>query len=319
VFSLLSTFLSSSVLAWIMSNFTIFTYTQTIPLLSSLKNIVISLILTIGVRIYFSHTFIPTEKSDENLYIYKANRIFILNLYLVLINIIFGIVAIFEVFVPHIALYLLAALLSVAVIFMIDEILKAKGLLMPKSRKLMRLQIITVSVASALIIAGGGVWGFAEVWTPTPKELVFDNIDEFVAYMETPCEKPEDAWRIDGVSASTLPPTMPLSTTSPSQTTIPSPVQTLPHTTEPEFYYASVMNPETGKPVTFKYLNGNAYRYSSSEEDGKFYVKTYEQELRPKNWGKLQDSLSMLIPLYCILVIVLSFIVYMSKARKFKK
>lgn len=317
-FSLLSTFLSSSVLAWIMSNFTIFTYTQTIPLLSSLKNIVISLILTIGVRIYFSHTFIPTEKSDETVYIYKANRIFTLNLYLVLINIIFGIVPIFEVFLPHIELYLLAALISVAVIFMIDEMLKAKGLLMPKNRKLMRLQIITVSIASALILAGGGFWGFAEVWTPTPKELVFDNIDEFVAYMETPCEKPEDAWRIDGVSASTLPPTMPLSTTSPSQTTNPSPVQTLPSTTKPAFYYASVLNPETGKPVTFKYLNGNAYRYFSSEEDGKFYVKTYEQELRPKNWGKLRDMLSYLVPLYCVVVIFITFIIYMKKAKSLK-
>ena len=319
VYSLISTFLSSSVLSWIMSYFTSFTYTQTIPLLSSLKNIVISLILTIGARIFLSHTFIPKVESAENVYIYKANRIFTLNIYLVIVNVIFGIVPIFEILIPHITLYLLAAFITVAVIFMIDEILKSKGLLMPENRKLMRLQIITVSVAAALILAGGGFWGFAEIWTPTPKEIVFDNIDEFVEYMETPCEKPEDAWRIDGVSASTLPPTMPLSTTSPSQTTIPSPVQTLPQTTKPEFYYASVLNPETGKMVTFKHLNGNAYRYYSSEEDGKFYVKTYKQELRPKNWGKLQDSIGMLVPLYCVLVIALSFIVYMSKAKKLKK
>ena len=319
VYSLISTFLSSSVLSWIMSYFTSFTYTQTIPLLSSLKNIVISLILTIGARIFLSHTFIPKVESAENVYIYKANRIFTLNIYLVIVNVIFGIVPIFEILIPHITLYLLAAFITVAVIFMIDEILKSKGLLMPENRKLMRLQIITVSVAAALILAGGGFWGFAEIWTPTPKEIVFDNIDEFVEYMETPCEKPEDAWRIDGVSASTLPPTMPLSTTSPSQTTIPSPVQTLPQTTKPEFYYASVLNPETGKMVTFKHLNGNAYRYYSSEEDGKFYVKTYKQELRPKNWGKFQDSIGMLVPLYCVLVIALSFIVYMSKARKYKK
>ena len=312
-FSLVSMFLSSSILAWIMSNFTIFTYTQTIPLLSSLKNIVISLILTIGVRIYFSHTFIPTEKSDETVYIYKANRIFTLNLYLVLINIIFGIVPIFEVFLPHIALYLLAALISVAVIFMIDEMLKAKGLLMPKNRKLMRLQIITVSIASALILAGGGFWGFAEIWTPTPKEIVFENIDEFVEYMETPCEKPEDAWRIDGVSASTFPPV-----SSPSQTTNQSPVQQIPETTKPAFYYASVLNPETGKTVTFKHLNGNVYRYYSSAEDSKYYVKTYKEELRPKNWGKLQDMLCYLVPLYCVAVIFLSFIIYMIKAKKLK-
>ena len=318
VFSLLSTFLSSSVLAWIMSNFTIFTYTQTIPLLSSLKNIVISLILTIGARIFFSHTFIPKVESAENVYIYKSNRIFTLNIYLVIVNIIFGIVPIFEILIPHITLYLLAAFITVAVIFMIDEILKSKGLLMPENRKLMRLQIITVSVAAALILAGGGFWGFAEVWTPTPKEIVFDSIDEFVAYMETPCEKPEEAWRIDGISASTFPPTLPPTTSSPSQITNPSPVQTLPSTTKPAFYYASVLNPETGKMVTFKYLNGNAYRYFSSEEDGKFYVKTYKQELRPKNWGKLRDMLSYLVPFYCVVVIFLSFIVYMKKAKKLK-
>ena len=290
---------------------------RTFPLLGALRNIVFSLIASVASRIYFSHIFIPKEESDENIYIYKANRLFTFNLYLIFAVITFGVAALIDI--PYITLFALTALFTVIGIVAIDSLLKAKGFLKPKNEKLFRLRLITIIVAAALIIAGGGFWGFAEIWTPTPKEIVFDNIDEFVEYMETPCEKPEDAWRIDGVSASTLPPTMPLSTTSPSQTTIPSPVQTLPQTTKPEFYYASVLNPETGKMVTFKHLNGNAYRYFSSEEDGKFYVKTYKQELRPKNWGKLQDSIGMLVPLYCVLVIALSFIVYMSKARKYKK
>lgn len=290
---------------------------RTFPLLGALRNIVFSLIASVASRIYFSHIFIPKEESDDNIYIYKANRIFTFNLYLIFAVITFGVAALIDI--PYITLFALTALFTVIGIVAIDSLLKAKGFLKPKNEKLFRLRLITIIVAAALILLGGGFWGFAEIWTPTPKEIVFDNIDEFVEYMETPCEKPEDAWRIDGVSASTLPPTMPLSTTSPSQTTIPSPVQTLPQTTKPEFYYASVLNPETGKMVTFKHLNGNAYRYSSSEEDGKFYVKTYEQELRPKNWGKLQDSIGMLVPLYCVLVIALSFIVYMSKARKYKK
>ena len=290
---------------------------RTFPLLGALRNIVFSLIASVASRIYFSHIFIPKEESDDNIYIYKANRLFTFNLYLIFAVITFGVAALIDI--PYITLFALTALFTVIGIVAIDSLLKAKGFLKPKNEKLFRLRLITIIVAAALILLGGGFWGFAEIWTPTPKELVFDNIDEFVEYMETPCEKPEDAWRIDGVSASTLPPTMPLSTTSPSQTTIPSPVQTLPQTTKPEFYYASVLNPETGKMVTFKHLNGNAYRYFSSEEDGKFYVKTYKQELRPKNWGKLQDSISMLVPLYCVLVIALSFIVYMSKARKLKK
>ena len=290
---------------------------RTFPLLGALRNIVFSLIASVASRIYFSHIFIPKEESDDNIYIYKANRIFTFNLYLIFAVITFGVAALIDI--PYITLFALTALFTVIGIVAIDSLLKAKGFLKPKNEKLFRLRLITIIVAAALILLGGGFWGFAEIWTPTPKEIVFDNIDEFVEYMETPCEKPEDAWRIDGVSASTLPPTMPLSTTSPSQTTIPSPVQTLPQTTKPEFYYASVLNPETGKMVTFKHLNGNAYRYYSSEEDGKFYVKTYKQELRPKNWGKLQDSIGMLVPLYCVLVIALSFIVYMSKARKLKK
>ena len=290
---------------------------RTFPLLGALRNIVFSLIASVASRIYFSHIFIPKEESDDNIYIYKANRLFTFNLYLIFAVITFGVAALIDI--PYITLFALTALFTVIGIVAIDSLLKAKGFLKPKNEKLFRLRLITIIVAAALILLGGGFWGFAEIWTPSPKEIVFDNIDEFVEYMETPCEKPEDAWRIDGVSASTLPPTMPLSTTSPSQTTIPSPVQTLPQTTKPEFYYASVLNPETGKMVTFKHLNGNAYRYFSSEEDGKFYVKTYKQELRPKNWGKLQDSIGMLVPLYCVLVIALSFIVYMSKARKYKK
>lgn len=315
IFSLVSMFFSSSVLSWIMSNFTAFNYTKTVPLLSSLKNIVISLIFTIGARIYFSHIFIPKEETEETPYIYKANRIFILNLYLVLINIIFGIVPIFEFFFPFITLYLLATLISVAVIFVIDEILKARGLLMAKNKRLIRLQIITVAVAASLILLGGGVWGFSEIYTPTPKELVFDNIEDFVAFMETPTPMPEDAWRIDGVTvtASAMPPT-----SSPAQTTNQSPVQQIPETTKPAFYYASVYDVTTGKPVTFKLLNGNVYRYYSSEEDGKYYVKTYDEELKPKNWDRLQDMLSYLVPLYCVAVIFLSFIVYIIKAKKLR-
>ena len=290
---------------------------RTFPLLGALRNIVFSLIASVASRIYFSHIFIPKEESDDNIYIYKANRIFTFNLYLIFAVITFGVAALIDI--PYITLFALTALFTVIGIVAIDSLLKAKGFLKPKNEKLFRLRLITIIVAAALIIAGGGFWGFAEIWTPTPKEIVFDNIDEFVEYMETPCEKPEDAWRIDGVSASTFPLTLLSTTSSPSQTTNPSPVQTLPSTTKPEFYYASVLNPETGKMVTFKHLNGNAYRYYSSEEDGKFYVKTYKQELRPKNWGKLQDSIGMLVPLYCVLVIALSFIVYMSKARKYKK
>lgn len=318
LFSLVSMFFSSSVLSWIMSNFTAFTYTQTVPLLSSLKNIVISLIFTIGARIYFSHVFIPKEETEETPYIYKANRIFTLNIYLVLINIIFGIVPIFEFFFPFITLYLLASLISIALIFVIDEILKARGLFMAKNKKLIRLQLITVVVAASLILAGGGVWGFAEVWSPTPKELVFDNIEDFVTFMETPTPKPEDAWRIDGVEVTyfTEPPTT--APITPSASTKQSPVEQIPETTNPAFYYASVYDVTTGKPVTFKLLNGNVYRYYSSEEDGKYYVKTYDEELKPKNWGRLQDMLSYLVPLYCVAVIFLSFIVYMIKAKKLK-
>ncbi|MBR2418932.1 MAG: hypothetical protein IKB12_09900, partial [Clostridia bacterium] len=175
------------------------------------------------------------------------------------------------------------------------------------------LQIITVAVAASLILLGGGVWGFSEIYTPTPKELAFDNIEDFVAFMETPTPMPEDAWRIDGVIASTMPPA-----SSPAQTTNQSPVQQIPETTKPAFYYASVYDVTTGKPVTFKLLNGNVYRYYSSEEDGKYYVKTYDEELKPKNWGRLQDMLSYLVPLYCVAVIFLSSIVYIIKAKKLR-
>lgn len=316
-FSLFTMFFSSSILSWMLSYFTSFSYTQTLPLLSSLKYIIISLIATIAARIYFSHIFVPTEETDETTYIYKANRIFILNIYLVIINVIFGIVPIFENFVPFITLYLLAAAISVVGIFAIDSVLKATGLLHKKNEKLFRLRLVSVAVAAALILLGGSVWGFAELWAPTPKELVFDNIDDFVAYMETPSEKPEDAWRIDGVEVTyvTAPPTAPLSTT---QTTNPSPVQTLPSTTEPEYHYGSVFDFQNVETVTFKHLNGNVYRYNSSMLDKKFHVQTYDEELKARDWGKVQDTLSMLIPLYCVAVIFISFIIYMKKAKVLK-
>lgn len=318
-FSLFTMFFSSSILSWMLSYFTTFSYTQTLPILSSLKYIIISIIATVAARIYFSHIFVPTEETEETPYIYKANRIFTLNIYLVLINVIFGVVPIFENFVPFRTLYLLAAAVSAVGIFAIDSVLKARGLLHKKNEKLFRLRLITIVVAATLILTGGSVWGFAELWAPTAKELVFDNIDEFVAYMETPCEKPEDAWRIDGVEVTyiTAPPTT-SPASSPSQTTNPSPVQTLPSTTEPEYQYASVFDFQNVETVTFKLLNGNVYRYNASMMDKKFHVQTYDEELKVKDWGKVQDTLSMLIPLYCVAVIFISFIIYMKKAKALK-
>lgn len=291
------------------------TVTKTMPLLSVLRLIIISLIATVGARLYFSTDFVPEKVNGESIYTYKANRIFSLNLYLVLAVIIFSIAPLFS-FIPYITLYLLTALITAAGIVAIDSILKAKGLLKPKNKKLFRLRIVTVIIAVVLIIAGSGVWGFAENYTPTPKELVFDNIEDFVAYMETPAAKPEEAWRIDGILASTLPPTS--APTQVTGSTVQSPVVTIEGTTEPAFYYASVYDLTDGKAVTFKLLNGNVYRYYSSMEDKKYYVKTYTSELKVKDWGKVQDSMSMIFPLYCVAVIVLSFIVYMIKAKKYK-
>ncbi len=286
---------------------------RTFPLIGALRNIVFSLVASVASRIYFSHVFIPKDKSDENVYIYKANRIFTLNLYLLITSLTFGIAPIIDI--PYITLYALTALLTVAFIIAIDSILKAKGLLKPKNEKLFRLRLVTIIVAAALILLGGGIWGFAELWSPTQKELVFDNIDEFVAYMETPCEKPEEAWRIDGVEVTyfTEPPSL-----SPSQAPNQSPVQTLPSTTEPEYLYGSVLDFQNAEMVTFKHLNGNVYRYNASMLDKKFHIQTYDEELKVKGWGKVQDTLSMIIPLYCVAVIFLSFIIYMIKAKKLK-
>ena len=303
---------------FLMNFFAVYTaldVTKAFPLLGAIKHIVFSLIASVAARIYFSHILVPKEETEEAPYIYKANRIFTLNLYLVFAVITFGIAPVIDI--PYITLYGLTALITAVVIIAIDSLLKAKGLLMAKNEKLFRLRLVTIIVAAALILAGGGIWGFAEVWTPTPKEIVFDNIDEFVAYMETPCEKPEEAWRIDGVEVTyvTAPPTAPLSTT---QTTNPSPVQTLPSTTEPEYHYGSVFDFQNVETVTFRHLNGNVYRYNASMMDKKFHVHTYDEELKVKNWGRVQDTLSMVVPLYCVLVIVLSFLVYMKKAKKLK-
>lgn len=289
--------------------------TKAFPLLGAIKHIVFSLIASVAARIYFSHILVPKEETEEAPYIYKANRIFTLNLYLVFAVITFGIAPVIDI--PYITLYGLTALITAVVIIAIDSLLKAKGLLMAKNEKLFRLRLVTIIVAAALILAGGGIWGFAELWHPTPKELVFDNIDEFVAYMETPCEKPEEAWRIDGVEVTyvTAPPTAPLSTT---QTTNPSPVQTLPSTTEPEYHYGSVFDFQNVETVTFRHLNGNVYRYNASMTDKKFHVHTYDEELKVKDWGRVQDTLSMVVPLYCVLVIVISFLVYMKKAKAIK-
>lgn len=297
------------------------------PILSVLKPLAVSLFATIGFRIYFSGTFIPTDESTEQEVrsIYKANRIFILNLYLLCITLVIGIIPALD-FIPYITLYIASAVLVVVGIIVCESLLKAKGFLKGiKNKKLFRLQLFTIIISAIFILAGGAFQAFINVYTPTPKSIVFTDAYEFKAYMETPKDKPENAYMIDGVEATmvTEPPTTAAVTADQRTDITESPVSAPPSaesTESPTDNYRTLFNRENGDAIiTFNFLNGEVAEYWYDTENKTFNVVTYTEAIRVSNWGGVQDRTGMIVPLYCVAVIVISFIIYIKKAKKYKR
>ncbi len=303
LFALVSVVFSGTVLMDVFGRYTALDVARTFPIISAIKPLVISLVATLGARIYFSHTFIPNEENDESIYIYKANRIFVINLYIVLATVIFGVAPVFN-FVPYITLYVLTFLITAVSIIAADSLLKSKGVLKPKNEKLFRLRIITVLVTTALIVAGGGFWGFAELWSPSAKEIVFDSADEFVSFVETPVTEHKDAWKVTGVPVSTFPSDSGIYDSASEEYA--------------EENIHTVYDFQNAKTISFRLLNGNVYKYYASLEDRKYHVLTFDEKLKTTNWGSVQDTVSIVIPVYCVGVILLSFLIYMKKAEKLR-
>lgn len=293
-----------------------------VMLIGSLWTIVLSLFFTLGARFIFSKALIPdkSNESDEKNYIYKANRVTFNNLVLL-----FGVFPLALTGIDILPVYLniiVAIILIFAVRTIGIVILTKKGIFRRNEKEML---IIKYGCICLLLLGiGAGIHLFAvEVYYFSPDTVVFDNPEDFKAYMETPKEKPEDAYLVDSVYVTTCAPTIMLTPDGDYayeevyDSDGESVVQTPPNE---EYIPTDTICDSDGKVVTFRVLNKDVYDYSYYEDEGTFHVVTYKAKIRQKDIRTLlDDGLGILMHIYYAAVIAGCFLCYRKKFKKIRK
>lgn len=286
-----------------------------ITLFGSMWTIAISLGFTIGARYYFSKELRPRNGTDEKEreYIYRANKFSYNNIFLVLCILL---VPIIGIDILTIWANVLAVLVIIAAArLLLTVILSKKGILRTDKQKLIKIKYISLFVLSALIVSGS-LLVFREVYYPSLDAIYFDTSAEFIAYMETPRAKPDNAYLVEGVSATTHPPTIPAPGNT---TTVDSPVGVgqLSSDFAAENVGESVLGYCNGELVTFKWLNNEVSDCTYLENEGVFRVITFEAEIKQKELlNAVGDNIPVAVVLFCIADAVLCLVLYRRKARE---
>ena len=285
-----------------------------IALFGSLWTIAISLGFTIGARYYFSKELKPRDGADETEkeYIYKANTFSFNNIFLVLCILPVPLVGID-------ILPLWASVLAVAVILavarlLLTVILSKKGILKTRIKKLFKIRYISAFILSAAIVSGS-LLIFREAYYPSLEAIYFDTSAEFIAYMETPKAKPDNAYMVEGVSATTYPPTMPAPGNS---STVDSPVGVGQISSDfaAENVGETVLGYCNGELITFKWLNNEVSDCTYLENEGTFRVITYEAEIKQKDTlAAVKDNIPVAAALFCLADAVVCVALYKRKSR----
>lgn len=290
----------------------------------SLWILALSLGLTLGARLAFYRSTFPSPEAteEEKKYIYKANNVCFNNLYLVFCTLPMALTGFQDILGFAVILNILIAIICLAVLWLVLIIvLNKKGILRTDKKKLLGLRFFSIFALSALIVSGS-LLIFRESYYPTLDNIIFDNSDEFIAYMETPKAKPEKAYLIDGVQASTYPPTMPApGHTSPSD----SPVVQLPSEQTDDATENSESSEEVGETVlgycdgelvTFKWLNNEVCDCTYLPDDRAFRVITYEAKIRQKDkLIAVDDGVPILIVMFLVVDAVTCLCLYKRKLK----
>lgn len=273
--------------------------------------------LTLGARLAFYKSALPSAEAteEEKRYIYKANGVCFNNLYLVFCTLPMALTGFQDILDFAVILNILIAVICLAVLWLVlILILNKKGILRTDKKKLLGLRFFSILALSALIVSGS-LLIFRESYYPTLDSIVFDNSDEFIAYMETPKAKPDDAYLIDGVEVTyfTQPPTMP----APGQdNTTDSPVQTLPSEDAQEEIEDTVLTHRALEVVRFKWLNKEVYDCTYLPDDRAFRVITYEAKIRQKDkLIAVDDGVPIVVAMFTVVDAVTCFCLYRKKLR----
>ena len=279
-----------------------------ISFFATLGAVFISAALTVIFNLIFTTKLDPDSES-HNRYRFKAHRISTLNIYLGLVclsaNLVFtGIYEFIFVAIALVLCLIIEYVLKSTSILSLDKAFESET---KKCIYLLRKSCL-VLCAVLVIIGSCGHFYISEFWTPSTTDKIFDTAQEFKEYMETPKEKPEDAWKTD----TTAPPTTISIPSQPSQ----SPVVTIipnqsTDTERTEIVYDGYGN----EVVTFIFRNKAVYEYSYGN-DGKFYVTTYDSMTKAKNINHFRNyTVDFLMPLYYIVCIAIALIIYKKKLK----
>lgn len=274
--------------------------------------------LTLGARLAFYKSALPSAEAteEEKKYIYKSNSVCFNNLYLVFCTLPMALTGYQDILGFAVILNILIAVICLAVLWLVlILILNKKGFLCTKKKNILALKYVSIFVSSALIVT----WAlllFGEIYTSDVKEIVFDNSAEFVAYMETAKNKPDDAYLIDGVQASTYPPTM----QAPGQdNTTDSPVQSPPSGEAEDEIGESVLVYCGMEFVTFKWLNNEVYDCYYNEMDDTFRVITYEAKIRQKDkLIAVDDGVPIVVAMFIVVDALTCLLLYKRKFKALK-
>ena len=281
-----------------------------IALIGSLWTILISLGLTLGARFLFSRAFLPEEADDakEKEYIFKANWAVYNNVFTLFCSLPMSLAGI-EILPIGANLLIVIAFLIVARLSATKLLLK-KGYLCKDSKQQLLFKYISIFIISSLIVSGSLLF-FRAVYNPTAKSITFENADDFKAYMETPTEKPEDAYLIEGVYATTEPATIML-TPGWNDEIFNDPIEDI---TEEEPYITETVYGNDGKKILeFFWRNGGVYEYRYNSNDDSFLVITYEEEINRKDKLLLvDDGAPIVIVMFVVVDALICSFVYKKK------
>ena len=273
----------------------------------------VSAVLTVIFNLIFT-TKLDINSDSHNRYRFKAHRISTLNIYLGLVCISANLV-----FTGRYGFIFVAIALVLCLI--IEYVLKSSGILSidkafesenKKSLYLLR-KSCTVLCAVLVIIGSCGHFFISEFWAPSTTDKIFDTVQEFKEYMETPIDEPEDVWEIDGVVVTTAPPTTISIPSQPSQ----SPVVTItPNQSTSTEDTETIYDDNGNEVVTFVFRNKAVYEYSYNSS-GKFCITTYDSMRKAEAINRFRNhTLDFLMPVYYIASIAVALIVYKKKLNK---
>ncbi len=303
-----------------------FVFTQSANMVAffiTLAGIFVSLVLTVIFNIIFRNKLNP-DADNYCKYRFTANRTSTLNAY-------FGLfcLSLIPCFMrKHGFIFTVIAL---AVILLAEFILSRKGILSTEKafenklrESICLLRKSCAVLCTVLIILGGGVYFFfTEVYYPSPKNIVFTSAEEFKTYMETPTEKPADAYLADGVSVTALVPTTLPPTTAPdggAPIGQQSPVVVLPQKQESEDDIEEIYNDHGEVILTFRNLNKAVKTYAYSDAEDSYHLITYKEAIKVQKLRNFRNTtIDRLVPLYCLAAVGLTLAVYKKKETKIKK